>query len=83
MSVVGIGQCCWDMLALVETYPEVDEKEEIRFLTEQGGGPVATALVTLARLGNTCRFHGINCKTARCRQNNSILHRKGRVLLHN
>lgn len=59
MTVVGIGQCCWDILALVEKYPEVDEKEEIRFLTEQGGGPVATALVTLARFGIPCRFHGI------------------------
>ena len=60
MTVVGIGQCCWDILALVDTYPEADEKEEIRLLTEQGGGPVATALVTLARLGGIpCRFHGI------------------------
>ena len=59
MTVVGIGQCCWDILTLVEKYPEADEKEEIRCLTEQGGGPVATALVTLARLGVPCRFHGI------------------------
>jgi len=59
MMVVGIGQCCWDILALVESYPEADEKEEIRLLSEQGGGPVATALVTLTRLGIPCRFHGI------------------------
>ena len=59
MTVVGIGQCCWDILALVETYPEVDEKEEIRLMKEQGGGPVATALVTLTRFGIHCRFHGI------------------------
>lgn len=59
MTVVGIGQCCWDVLALVAQYPEVDEKEEIRQLTEQGGGPVATALVALTRLGIPCRFHGV------------------------
>jgi len=59
MTVVGIGQCCWDILAEVNAYPEADEKEEIRRLTEQGGGPTATALVTLTRLGIPCRFHGI------------------------
>ena len=57
--VVGIGQCCWDMLLDVDRYPEVDAKQEVLSRTEQGGGPVATALVTLARLGVTCRFHGI------------------------
>jgi len=59
MAVVGIGQCCWDILALVDRYPEADNKEEIRLLAEEGGGPTATALVTLARLGISCRFHGI------------------------
>lgn len=57
--VVGIGQCCWDILAYVNTYPEADEKEEILHLTEQGGGPVATALVGLQRLGIPCRFYGV------------------------
>ncbi len=28
--------------------------------TEQGGAPVATALVTLARMGVPCRFHGMS-----------------------
>jgi len=58
-DIVGIGQCCWDILLDVDRYPEVDAKRELLSRTEQGGGPVATALVTLARLGVPCRFHGI------------------------
>lgn len=58
-DVVGVGQCCWDILLDVDRYPEVDTKRELLSRAEQGGGPVATALVTLARLGVSCRFHGI------------------------
>lgn len=58
-TVVGIGQCCWDYLAAVDSYPVVDSKTEMRQWVEQGGGPVATALVTLRRLGVGCRFHGV------------------------
>jgi|WetSurSiteA1Bulk_404760.scaffolds.fasta_scaffold00224_14 sulfofructose kinase len=59
MIVVGIGQCSYDYLALVETYPSVDTKNEVLEWHEQPGGPVATALVALSRLGVRCRFHGI------------------------
>jgi sulfofructose kinase len=59
MIVVGIGQCSYDYLALVETYPSVDTKKEVLEWHEQPGGPVATALVALSRLGVRCRFHGI------------------------
>jgi len=59
MAVVGIGQCSWDYLAVVDSYPEKDTKKEILRWEEQGGGPVATALVTLSRLGIKCRFHGV------------------------
>ena len=59
MQVVGIGQCCLDYLALIDTYPEVDTKNEVIEWHEQSGGPVATALITLSRLGVKCRFHGI------------------------
>jgi ribokinase len=58
-AVVGIGQCAWDFLMDVERLPEPDEKQEARAFTEDGGGPVATALVALARLGVECRFHGV------------------------
>ena len=57
-DVVGLGQCCIDYLGAVEHYPDVDEKEEVSNLTVQGGGPVATAMVTLSRLGASTAFIG-------------------------
>ena len=59
MVVTGIGQCSWDFLALVDSYPPVDSKREVLQWEEQGGGPVATALVALSRLGVDCRFLGV------------------------
>ncbi len=59
MVVTGIGQCSLDYLALVDSYPEIDTKKEVLQWEEQGGGPVATALVSLSRLGMKCRFYGI------------------------
>jgi sulfofructose kinase len=59
MPVVGIGQCSWDYLAVVDRFPGVDSKAEVHNWQEQGGGPVATALVTLARLGLASRFYGV------------------------
>lgn len=50
-QVVGLGQCSWDVFGKVPHYPEVDQKVELVELFSQGGGPVATALVTLSRLG--------------------------------
>lgn len=57
--VTGIGQCSLDYIALVDSYPPADVKKEVRGWIEQGGGPVATALVALSRLGVGCRFHGV------------------------
>src|SRR5262245_31906902 len=59
MAVVGIGQCAWDMLAVVDRFPEADTKKEANVWEEQGGGPVATALAALSRLGVSCRFYGV------------------------
>ena len=59
MIVTGVGQCSLDQLARIDTYPAVDTKKEILELYEQGGGPVATALVALSRWGVKCRFYGI------------------------
>jgi sulfofructose kinase len=56
--VVGLGQCSLDMLGRIDAYPPVDQKTEIEQLLVQGGGPVATALVTLARLGVPTAFCG-------------------------
>ncbi|RMF42067.1 MAG: sugar kinase [Deltaproteobacteria bacterium] len=62
--VLGLGQCCWDRIGLVRDWPGVDSKTELLRLVEQGGGPVATALVVLARLGISVQFCGrIGCDT--------------------
>ena len=57
-DVVGLGQCCVDYLAVVGQYPGVNEKREVNNFTVQGGGPVATAMVTLSRLGASTSFIG-------------------------
>jgi ribokinase len=59
MRVTGLGQCSLDYLSLVDEYPRVNTKQEVLGWHEQGGGPVATALVALSRLGISCSFHGI------------------------
>jgi len=59
MIVTGIGQCSLDYLAVVDAYPRPNTKKEVLEWSQQGGGPVATALVTLARLGIPGRFYGV------------------------
>jgi len=59
MLVAGLGQSSLDSLAVVEVYPSVDTKQEVIEWQEQCGGPTATALVTLSRLGVPCRFLGV------------------------
>ena len=58
MKIVGVGQCSWDYLAVVDSFPCRDSKKEVLSWNEQGGGPTATALVALSRLGAGCSFHG-------------------------
>lgn len=50
-AVVGVGIATVDYLCVVERLPELDRKTTIESFSIQGGGPVATALVTLQRLG--------------------------------
>lgn len=57
-DVIGLGQCSLDILGKIEQYPSLDQKVELSSLVMQGGGPVATALVTLARLGVETGFIG-------------------------
>jgi len=57
-DVVGLGQCCIDYLGAVKHYPDINGKEEVSNLTVQGGGPIATAMVTLSRLGASTAFIG-------------------------
>ncbi len=59
MLVTGIGQCSLDYLGIIDNFPEIDTKKEVLQWVEQGGGPVATALVALSRLGVKCSFWGI------------------------
>ncbi|VAW36001.1 Ribokinase [hydrothermal vent metagenome] len=58
-AVAGLGQCSLDNIALTDGFPQEDSKPEASVLLTQGGGPVATALVTLARLGVKTSFMGI------------------------
>jgi ribokinase len=57
-AVVGLGQCAYDILGRVAAYPAADVKAELGEILFQGGGPTATALVTLARLGIATAFFG-------------------------
>ncbi|UCF57587.1 MAG: hypothetical protein JSW15_03730 [Deltaproteobacteria bacterium] len=57
-DVVGIGLSSVDYLGIVPYYPQADVKLQLLELSQQGGGPVATALVTLARLGARTSYIG-------------------------
>lgn len=50
-DVIGIGVSPIDIITLVDHYPEEREVQKALDMVIQGGGPVATAMVTLARLG--------------------------------
>ncbi len=57
-EVIGLGNCVTDFLAIVPSYPALDERMKISQLKRQGGGEVATALVALSRLGISTSFIG-------------------------
>jgi sugar/nucleoside kinase (ribokinase family) len=50
-EVVGLGASAFDILSLVDHFPAGDDIQQAIDMKMQGGGPVATAIVTLARLG--------------------------------
>lgn len=50
-DVVGIGVSTLDIFTLVDHFPAHEEVQQAVAMSIEGGGPVATALVTLARLG--------------------------------
>ncbi|HXZ35588.1 MAG TPA: PfkB family carbohydrate kinase, partial [Thermodesulfobacteriota bacterium] len=58
-QVFGIGQCSLDYIGKIEAYPPPDRKCEFVDMVIQSGGPVATALVALARWGISCAFAGV------------------------
>lgn len=57
-DVVGVGICALDLAFEVSRYPGPDEKMRADRFCRQGGGLVATALVTVARLGGRCAYVG-------------------------
>jgi ribokinase len=59
IQVFGLGQCSLDYIGKIEAYPQPDRKCEFSDLVIQGGGPVATALVALAKWGVSCAFAGV------------------------
>jgi ribokinase len=55
--VVGVGIATLDYVCLAPELPAPDRKAPIERFTIQGGGPVATAMVTLQRLGIPTAIH--------------------------
>ncbi|MEW6567160.1 MAG: PfkB family carbohydrate kinase, partial [Chloroflexota bacterium] len=54
VEVLGLGVCTLDIVTLVDHFPKGEEIQRAHDMTLQGGGPVATAIVALARLGARC-----------------------------
>jgi sulfofructose kinase len=50
-DVVGLGTAVLDVVHQVDRFPEQEEVQSALAVAVSGGGPVATAMVTLARLG--------------------------------
>jgi sulfofructose kinase len=55
---VGFGMNAVDHLSILDPYPGLDEKVEVIESSMQGGGPVPTAMVTLAKLGAKVAYVG-------------------------
>lgn len=55
---LGIGRSCLDYLALVDKHPRKNSKIAANKFLVEGGGQVATALVSLAKLGAKTKFIG-------------------------
>ncbi len=54
LDAIGLGVSTLDIVTLVDHFPAGEEVQRAYDMTLQGGGPVATAIVTLARLGARC-----------------------------
>lgn len=50
-DVIGLGASTLDILSLVDHFPSTRENQQARAMVIEGGGPVATAIVAVARLG--------------------------------
>jgi sulfofructose kinase len=59
LDVVGLGYCSWDYLGILDEVPAFDAPTtSLDDFAISGGGPVSTALVTLARLGARTGYLG-------------------------
>ncbi len=58
MDVVGIGLSVLDLLVRIDHVPDFESAVAVSQSSIQGGGPVATALVTVARLGGSAGYVG-------------------------
>ncbi|MFA6449061.1 MAG: carbohydrate kinase family protein [bacterium] len=58
-DAAGIGFCVSDYQCLMERFPKPDEKTEAKRLVHQGGAPVPTAFVALAKWKMKTAFIGI------------------------
>ena len=57
-DVAGLGCACLDFLGIVPHLPDRDDQVWMSDSTQQGGGMVSTALVTLSRLGVSTAYAG-------------------------
>ncbi len=55
---IGFGMNAVDYLSILDPYPGLDEKVEVTESSVQGGGPIPTAMATLARLGSKVAYIG-------------------------
>jgi len=55
---LGFGICALDYLSILDPYPGLDEKVNVVASSVQGGGPVPTAMATMAKLGAEVTFVG-------------------------
>jgi len=57
-TVTGVGTAVVDYVGVVDQFPGPDTQVELKTFSKQTGGNVATAMVTLARLGAQASFLG-------------------------
>lgn len=58
VEVIGFGQACVDYIAPAPFFPKEDGKVRLKDIYIKCGGPIATALITLSRLGIKTSYIG-------------------------
>ena len=62
IQVMGIGACVMDTLVTIPNYPKEDTKLRALSTKVAGGGPTATGLVAVSRLGISAGYIGVLAK---------------------